>query len=245
MQLLQMPLAQPPVWQTWQARPPVPHASVVSPAAQAPPTQQPLGQLVPSQTHAPSRQRWPAEQAGPAPHAQAPVAEQASATSGAQAVQAAPAVPQVAIVGALQKPPAQQPVGHELASHAPGASVWQSAEQPSPASALPSSHCSMPGRIVLSPQTAGAPSVSDAFVSLPRWMTIACCSEATIAAPARPSTRRSTVFPASSAGSRTTAVSLPLPRGRGGLGRVPGAKAWARSAVPEIASVDTFNAASN
>ena len=171
--------------------------------------------------------------------------EQASAESGGQVVQVAPAVPHVPSALGLQNPPEQQPFGHEAASHEPGGSVWQSAEQPSPASVLPSSHCSMPWRTVPSPQMAGAPRVRAAFTSLLRWIGTACCSEATIDAPARPSTRRSRVFPASAGDSRITAVSLPLFSGRGGSGSVPDAKAETPSTVPEMPSAETFSAAAN
>ena len=217
MQPLQTPFVQVPGVQFWQARPPLPHEALVSPATQAPPAQQPPGQLTPSHTHAPSRQRWPALHAAPAPHTHAPAAEQASAARGSHAAQAPPGAPQWVSARCRQKPPAQQPPGQEEAPQAPGVSVWHASEHPSPDAALPSSHSSSPSRTVLSPQMAGAPSVSVTFSSLARSTRTDACADARIVAPARPSTRNSTVFPASVSGRRITTVSRPLSRGRGGI----------------------------
>jgi hypothetical protein len=121
-QPLQTPFVQVPVVQVWQARPPLPQEALLSPATQAPPAQQPTGQLTPSHTQAPSRQRCPEAHAGPAPHRQAPPA-QAFAVSGLQVVQAPPGAPQWLSARGRQKPPAQQPSGQDEASQAPGVSV--------------------------------------------------------------------------------------------------------------------------
>ena len=243
-QPLQMPFVQVPGVQFWQARPPLPQVALLSPATQAPPAQQPPGQLTPSHTHAPPRQRWPALHAGPAPHTHAPPAEQASAARGSHTAQAPPGAPHWASARCRQKPPAQQPPGQEEASHAPGVSVRHAAEHPSPDTALPSSHPSIPARTVPSPQMAGAPSVSVTFSSLAPSTRTDSWADARIVAPARPSTRNSTVFPASVSGRRITAVSRPLCKGRGGSGKAPGVKAGAPSTVPDIASDDRCSAGS-
>jgi hypothetical protein len=63
-------------------------------------------------------------------------------------------------------------------------------------------------------------------------------------APACPSTRRTTVFPAESGGNKIDAVSLPLVSGRAGSGSVPGVNAAVPPTVPEIANADRFSARS-
>jgi hypothetical protein len=74
--------------QFWQAAPPVPHACAVSPVRHCPPEQQPVGQVVASQTHTlPAPHRCPAPQAGWLPHLQAPLA-QVLAVNGSQALHA-------------------------------------------------------------------------------------------------------------------------------------------------------------
>ena len=194
----------------------------MSPATQAPPAQQPPGQLTPSHTQAPSRQRCPAPHAGPPPHTHAPAAEQVLAVSGSHATQVPPGAPQWPNARGRQKPPAQQPSGQDEASQAPDVSSWQASEHPSPDTALPSSHPSIPARTALSPQMAGAPSVSATFASLARSTRTDSWADPTIVAPARPSTRNSTVFPARVSGRRITAVSRPLCRGPRGIGQGAG-----------------------
>lgn len=111
-----------------------PSASVV----QVLPTQHPAAQEVASQTQAPPTQRWPVAQAAVAPQLQVPpVPVQPSARLAGHAPHAAPAAPQVEAVSAVQVSPAQQPEGHEAASH------WQ---PPTP-QLCPAPHCaSVPQR---------------------------------------------------------------------------------------------------
>lgn len=83
------------------------------------PTQHPVGHEVASHTHAPETQRWPVTQAALPPQLQPPpVAAQPSATPGGHVAQAAPAAAHVDMVRAVQVSPAQQPLGHEVASQA-------------------------------------------------------------------------------------------------------------------------------
>src|SRR4051812_11266220 len=81
------------------------------------PAQQPFAQEVPSQTQAPPTQRWPRLHAGPDPQTQLPPASQPSAVT-PQAAQAEPAAPHDPRPRGMQAPPAQQPLGQELASQA-------------------------------------------------------------------------------------------------------------------------------
>jgi hypothetical protein len=117
---------QPQTWvlkQTWprplvaqlaQATPPVPQAVVPVPAWQVVPLQQPLGQLVLSQTHAPFTQCWPAAQGAPVvPHTQLPLLQESAVIP--QATQAWPLLPHaVGLVPATQVPLEQQPPLHGL-----------------------------------------------------------------------------------------------------------------------------------
>jgi hypothetical protein len=206
LQLVQIPSAQGPPAQAWQASPPFPHAASAFPDRQDVPEQQPPGQEAPSQMQAPPAQCWPAAHGARVPQTQPPAVEQASAASASHVTHAAPAIPQLVVMRGLQNPLAQQPSGHKLGSHEPVSSRHDD-EQPSPEKALPSSHSSMPDRTLVSPQMAGSPRVSAALTSSPIFTTMACCSLARMVAPARPSTRRITVLPASAAGSRMTAFS--------------------------------------
>ncbi|MEP6652413.1 MAG: hypothetical protein ABJA82_03590 [Myxococcales bacterium] len=168
---------------------------------------------------------------------QAPAAEQPSALA-PQAAQVIPPTPQVSGPLARHRPPAQQPSGQEAASQPSAPSIRQLGEQPSPEAVLPSSQVSIPTRIMLSPQIAGAPRVRDTSARTLARMVTGCWSLATTVAPARPSTRSTTVLPATAPGSRMTAVSTPeVVSGRGSLGRVPGANAAVPPTVPEKASV--------
>lgn len=98
------------------AEPPAPHALGAVPGKHVVPLQQPPHD-VPSHTHAPPTQCWPAPHASPLPQRHAPPL-QVSARTGSHAAHDAPAVPHALVVGtALQLVPAQQPVGHEVASH--------------------------------------------------------------------------------------------------------------------------------
>ena len=129
---LQHPLAQlpePQPAQAWavqalvphdaQAAPPVPHWVCAVPALHWPvASQQPVGQLVASQTQAPPEQRWPTAHAGPVPQAHAPLVQRSDFVS--QAAHASPAEPQLVVVWlplAMQVLPEQQPLGQEVALH--------------------------------------------------------------------------------------------------------------------------------
>jgi hypothetical protein len=82
--------------------------------------QQPLGQEVASQMHAPPEQRRPSAQAAAPPQEQVPFApSQPSAVSGSHGAQALPAVPHAErVVGTTQVPlEEQQPAGHDWALH--------------------------------------------------------------------------------------------------------------------------------
>ena len=195
LQLLHPPWLQPPPAQVWQASPPAPQAASVLPAWQVLPAQQPLGQLVPSQTQAPPRQRCPLAHGAPVPQAQLPAAEQPSARTGSQATQATPALPQASRAGVWHAPAAQQPLAHDAASQAVLPSIRQSGEQPSPATRLPSSHSSIPLRTTWSPQTAGSPRVRVTPTSSPVRSTTACWLVPTMVWSARPSTRTTSVRP--------------------------------------------------
>lgn len=86
------------------------------PARQAPCEQQPVGHEVPSQTQVLATQRWPSAHAPAAlPHRHAPVAEQLSERA-SQATQVEPALPHAASDRVEQVVPAQQPLGHDVAS---------------------------------------------------------------------------------------------------------------------------------
>jgi hypothetical protein len=163
--------------------------------------------------------------AAPAPQAQLPSTPQLSPEGMPQVTHAAPALPHAAMEGAVHTAPAQQPAGQEAAVQAPAPSTRQSSEHPSPETVLPSSHSSIGSRRMPSPQIAGGPRVKVAFTSCPRCTATASWSLPTTVSPARPSTRKRTVVPASASGSNRTAVSRPPVSGRGGSGTVPGGKA--------------------
>ncbi len=128
------PLQAPPVqvWalaaQFWHIAPPVPQAEAAPEVWHWPfESQQPVGQLVGSQTQLPARQCWPVEQSAPAPQPQPPSAPQVSATIGLQLVHSLPASPQLALVGDWQTPPSsQQPLGQlvELHTQVPPMQRW-------------------------------------------------------------------------------------------------------------------------
>jgi len=81
-----------------------------------PALQQPLGQLAALHTQVEPTQAWPAAQAALAPHAQAPAVQRSPMAP--QLAQLAPAAAQaVAVVGATQAVPLQQPVGQLAALH--------------------------------------------------------------------------------------------------------------------------------
>jgi hypothetical protein len=98
------------------APPPVPQLAMEA-AWQELPTQQLPAHETPSQTQLPCTQCCPGAQAAPAPHTQLPAAEQPSARMPAQAIHAPPPLPHADGDGAWHVLPAQQPLGHELASH--------------------------------------------------------------------------------------------------------------------------------
>ena len=80
------------------------------------PSQQPVGQEVPSQTQAPDTQRWPVPQTAPVPQAQAP-ATHASALAASQARQACPAGAHALVEVGVHTPAAQQPVWQVSGPH--------------------------------------------------------------------------------------------------------------------------------
>ena len=82
------------------------------------PEQQPPGQEVGSQVHKPPTQCWPEAHGTLLPHWQTPDDEQLSARMVSQATQLTPLVPQVANARVWHAPPAQQPLGQPVASHA-------------------------------------------------------------------------------------------------------------------------------
>ena len=110
------------------APPPVPHSVESVPALHWPEAlQQPIGQLVASQTHVPPEQRCPVAQAAPAPQAQAPAVQRSDFVSHVpQDVAGAPQAAVLWLAGATQVVPLQQPPGHEVALHTqvPPEQVW-------------------------------------------------------------------------------------------------------------------------
>ncbi len=120
--------------QAVQAAPAIPQAATEE-GLQTPLLQQPLGQLVPSQTQAPARQCWCSAQAGSVPHRQLPSAEQVLERSRSQLTQVAPLAPHVAALRCKQLPSWQQPEGQEVESqkHNPStqrAPPWQGEDCP-------------------------------------------------------------------------------------------------------------------
>jgi hypothetical protein len=101
-----------------QVAPPAPHEVVVVPAEQVLPLQQPLAQLVESQTQLPPElHRWPAEQAEFEPQRQLPLEEQLLAVVLLQAAQLAAPVPhEVSVGGLTQLPLLQQPAAQLVES---------------------------------------------------------------------------------------------------------------------------------
>ena len=106
---------------TWlqetQAMPPTPHALDTGFTQTRFGSQHPLGQDMASQTQRPFAHRCPLPHAGPAPQAHAPLPHLV-AVFGSHTRQAAPPVPHTSIDGAMQVVPLQQPLGHDVASHA-------------------------------------------------------------------------------------------------------------------------------
>jgi hypothetical protein len=114
--------------QTVQTAPPAPHAESVLPAAQPFPLQQPLGHDVGLHWQVPpSPQYWPVAHAGPLPQLHAPPLHP-FARVGLQGAHAAPLIPHaLAVGGATQVFPLQQPFGQEagLQTHVPpSAHAW-------------------------------------------------------------------------------------------------------------------------
>jgi hypothetical protein len=100
------------------AAPPVPQLAALwlAPVMHTPALQQPVGQLVASQTQAPPEQRCPAAHALFVPHLQAPVVQRSPVVP--QLVQAPPVIPHwVAVVGLTHAPPLQQPLAQLAALH--------------------------------------------------------------------------------------------------------------------------------
>jgi hypothetical protein len=91
----------------------VPHADELG-AVHVDPAQQPLGHEIGSQTQAPPEHRCPAPHAGPPSHRQTPPTHESAVEP--QATHAAPPVPHADALGAVHVDPAQQPLGHDVAS---------------------------------------------------------------------------------------------------------------------------------
>ena len=100
--------------QATHSAPPVPQWFASGGVTHAPPEQQPVGHEVASQTHTPALQRRPAPHGAPEPQAQAPLRQLSLWES--QAAHIMPTGAQAAAVGVVQTLPAQQPVGHDVAS---------------------------------------------------------------------------------------------------------------------------------
>jgi hypothetical protein len=80
------------------------------------PSQQPFGHDVASHAQTPATQCSPALHGPPVPQWQTPVDEQLSEATASQLTQVDPAAPHIASDRALHVDPAQQPLGHEVAS---------------------------------------------------------------------------------------------------------------------------------
>jgi hypothetical protein len=121
--------------QATQVPPPTPQAATDG-VVHRPLAQHPLGQLCALQTQAPPEQAVPEGQSpGLLPQRHAPVtASQRSALALLQGAHVAPPIPQVASVGELQTPLAQQPLGHEagLQTQAPATQVVPAPPTPPP-----------------------------------------------------------------------------------------------------------------
>ena len=120
--------------QVAQAPPLIPHVPTEE-GLQTPLLQQPSGQLVPSQTHAPARHSWCSPQAGSEPHWQLPSAEQLLARLGSQLTQVPPFTPHVEGLRCKQLPAWQQPSGQDVESHTHSPSMqrappWQAGDPP-------------------------------------------------------------------------------------------------------------------
>ena len=95
------------------------------------PAQHPVGHESLLHTQVPFTQSCPIPHAPPSPHRQAPAAEQPSDVALPHALHAAPAAPHwAAVVVVTQVVPAQQPLGHDVASqvHLPAAQRWPAAQ---------------------------------------------------------------------------------------------------------------------
>ena len=84
--------------------------------SQVTPEQQPAGQDVASQTHAPRLQRWPGSHAGPPPHVHAPLRSEHPSPYVPQLEHDPPSLPHWTELGVSHVLPEQQPLGQELAS---------------------------------------------------------------------------------------------------------------------------------
>jgi len=141
LQLLHTPPAQGPLPQFWQAPPPLPHMAGSVPGRHDVPAQQPEGHEVPSHTQAPATQRAPSAQGAPVPHWHTPAGVQRLEVC-PHLMQALPAAPQVPTARGRQVLPAQQPSGHDVASHtqAPFRQRWPAVQ----AAAAPQTHRPVP-----------------------------------------------------------------------------------------------------
>lgn len=111
------------------AEPPLPQAAAPWGWHTCAASQQPMGQLPALQVppvHTPPVQVCAAPHAGPAPHRHVPCAEQPSALPIAHAAHAVPGAAQAPTASVVHVLPAQQPDGHDVASHtqAPPTQRW-------------------------------------------------------------------------------------------------------------------------
>lgn len=111
-----------------------PHAPTPA-GVQTPAMQQPVGQLVASQTHAPFEQRSPAPHGCDEPQRQLPPPVQVSVFTGSQPTQAAPFFPHAVVLGVAHVFPVQQPSGQLVAlqplqvpaAQGPPSQLWHAA----------------------------------------------------------------------------------------------------------------------
>ncbi len=101
------------------------------------PSQQPFGHEVASHVHTPATQCSPAPQGPPVPQWQTPAEEQLSEATASQLTHVEPAAPHIASERELHVDPAQQPLGHDVASHT----------QRPPAQRCPSAHAGWPPHV--------------------------------------------------------------------------------------------------
>jgi hypothetical protein len=111
-----------------------PHATSDTGVVQLAPWQQPLGHDVASHVQTPAAQCWPGPHAAPTPHLQTPSETQVSDWIVLHLTQVAPLAPHASDERALHAVPAQQLLGHDVASHT----------QSPPTHSWPGAHAALP-----------------------------------------------------------------------------------------------------